>query len=59
MSDDEAPEEGEVRTDATSHLIEIEIPRAKEIHLFIPMPLDSRLQRICAQILEEPSNKTS
>lgn len=38
-------------------LIEVEIGRARELFLNIPLPTDKRLQRLCAELLADPSDR--
>lgn len=40
-------------------LIESEIGRAHELSLSVPLPTDARLQRLCAQLLADPSDRRS
>ena len=40
-------------------LIESEIGRAHELSLGVPLPSDPRLQRLCAQLLADPSDRRS
>ena len=47
----------ESRGGLIAKLIELEIGRAKELSLNIPLPRDPRLQRLCAEILADPSDR--
>ncbi len=40
-----------------ARLIEEEIGRARELALSVPLPADARLQRLCAQLLADPSDR--
>ena len=40
-----------------AQLIEQEIHLAKALSLHVPLPLDSRLQRLCAELLADPSDR--
>ncbi len=40
-----------------ARLIEGEIRRARELSLNVPLPGDARLQRLCAQLLADPSDR--
>lgn len=40
-----------------ARLIEAEIARARELALSVPLPGDARLQRLCAQLLADPSDR--
>lgn len=51
---DYAPES---RGDLLAQLIELEIGRALEMALYIPLPQDPRLKRLCTAILAEPANR--
>ncbi len=45
------------RGDLISQMIESEIGRAPELSLNFPLPRDSRLQRLCAGLLVDPSDR--
>lgn len=47
------------RGGAIARLIHSEIERAQALSLFLPMPRDPRLQRLCSQLLTDPSNRLS
>jgi AraC-like DNA-binding protein/quercetin dioxygenase-like cupin family protein len=40
-----------------AQLIELEIGRARELSLNVPLPKDARLQRLCAELLANPSDR--
>ena len=40
-----------------AQLIELEIGRARELSLKVPLPKDARLQRLCAGLLADPSDR--
>ena len=40
-----------------ARMIEQEIGRAQELSLHVPLPRDSRLQRLCAELLADPSDR--
>lgn len=40
-----------------AQLIEMEIGRAPELSLKVPLPTDARLQRLCAHLLADPSDR--
>ena len=40
-----------------AQLIELEIGRARELTLNVPLPKDARLQRLCAELLADPSDR--
>ena len=40
-----------------AQMIELEIGRARELSLHVPLPKDSRLQRLCAEHLADPSDR--
>ena len=42
-----------------AQLIELEIANAHELTLRVPLPSDSRLQNLCASLLENPSDQRS
>ena len=45
------------RAGLIGRLIEAEIDRARELRLSFPLPRDSRLQRLCAALLADPSDR--
>lgn len=45
------------RGDHLARLIELELGRAEELSLSIPLPSDPRLQRLCASILADPADR--
>ncbi len=42
-----------------AQMIELEISRARELSLNVPLPRDARLQRLCAELLADPSDRRS
>ena len=40
-----------------ARMIELEIGRAEELALHVPLPRDARLQRLCAALLADPSDR--
>ncbi|MDP6876891.1 MAG: AraC family transcriptional regulator, partial [Alphaproteobacteria bacterium] len=42
-----------------AQMIDLEISRARELSLNVPLPKDARLQRLCAQLLADPSDRRS
>jgi len=40
-----------------AQMIELEIDRANELSLNVPLPKDPRLQRLCAELLADPSDR--
>lgn len=40
-----------------AQMIELEIGRARELSLNVPLPKDARLQRLCAELLANPSDR--
>ncbi len=38
-------------------MIELEIGRVRELSLNVPLPKDARLQRLCAELLANPSDR--
>ena len=40
-----------------AQMIELEIGRVRELSLSVPLPKDPRLQRLCAELLAEPSDR--
>lgn len=40
-----------------AQMIELEIGRARELSLNVPLPKDERLQRLCAELLANPSDR--
>ncbi|MFP6710101.1 MAG: helix-turn-helix transcriptional regulator [Rhodospirillales bacterium] len=45
------------RAGRIAQLIEIEIQDAREMSLNVPLPKDARLQRVCAELLANPSDR--
>jgi len=45
------------RAGLLAQLIELELGEARELSLHIPLPRDSRLQRLCAELLADPSSR--
>ncbi len=45
------------RGDLIAQLIKQEIGRARELSLSVPLPKDPRLQRLCAELLADPSDR--
>jgi AraC-like DNA-binding protein/mannose-6-phosphate isomerase-like protein (cupin superfamily) len=40
-----------------AQMIELEIARARELSLHVPLPKDARLQRLCAELLANPADR--
>jgi AraC-like DNA-binding protein/quercetin dioxygenase-like cupin family protein len=49
--------ETDSRGDRIARLIELELRRARELALSVPLPRDPRLQRLCAAILANPADR--
>jgi AraC-like DNA-binding protein len=45
------------RGDMIAQLIKVEIGHARELTLKVPLPKDVRLQRLCAELLADPSDR--
>jgi AraC-like DNA-binding protein/quercetin dioxygenase-like cupin family protein len=45
------------RAGLIAQMIELEIGRAQELSLNVPLPNDARLQRLCAELLADPSDR--
>ncbi len=45
------------RAGLIAKMIETEIGRARELSLNVPLPKDARLQRLCAELLADPSDR--
>lgn len=45
------------RAGLIARMIELEIGRARELSLNVPLPKDARLQRLCAGLLADPSDR--
>jgi len=45
------------RGDLIARMIKLEITQARELSLNVPLPKDARLQRLCAELLADPSDR--
>lgn len=59
LSEEPVLYEPDSRAALIARLIESEIGRARELSLSVPLPTDERLQRLCAQLLADPSDSRS
>lgn len=57
LSEEPVVYEGDIRAELIAQLIELEMERARELSLRVPLPRDPRLQRVCAALLADPSDR--
>lgn len=57
LSEEPVVYDSDSRGDLIARMIEQEIGRARELSLHVPLPKDSRLQRLCAELLADPSDR--
>jgi AraC-like DNA-binding protein/quercetin dioxygenase-like cupin family protein len=57
LSEEPVEYEADSRAGLIARLIEIEVGQARELSLNIPLPNDPRLQRLCAALLADPSDR--
>ncbi|NKB58101.1 MAG: helix-turn-helix domain-containing protein [Alphaproteobacteria bacterium] len=57
LSEEPVQYEPDSRGDIIARLINQELDRARELTLSVPLPKDIRLQRLCAELLADPSDR--
>lgn len=57
LSEEPMAYEPESRGALIARLIDLEIGHARELSLSVPLPTDARLQRLCAELLADPSDR--
>ena len=57
LSEEPVAYEPDSRGALIARLIDLEIGRARELSLSVPLPTDARLQRLCAELLADPSDR--
>jgi AraC-like DNA-binding protein/quercetin dioxygenase-like cupin family protein len=57
LSEEPVAYEPDSRGALIAELIDLEIGQARELSLSVPLPTDARLQRLCAELLADPSDR--
>lgn len=57
LSEEPVAYEPDSRGALIARLIDLEIGQARELSLSVPLPTDARLQRLCAELLADPSDR--